>query len=723
MQGLSPTPYVDVADPWRVVATEAGRYKRGISAMLHLYEGPRSDRSRITHLGMPDDLDVAARSFAFSAQLTPEAFRQPLQDLIDAIETALQQQDDAQQQARAARAQQQAAQAAGPAGGGIPMAQRFSVQPDGVWYDDGQTPPVWVCAELRVLGGTRDEHHDHHGHALAFKDRYGESQQWAMPLELLEDRREYRKTLRRLGLQMNSSKQGMDLLQAYLDLYQSQDKMLCVEKTGWHKDIYVLPDATYGQRAGQEQVVLQGLNHSVDGYRQAGDLETWKTDVAALCVGNTRLVFAVSMAFGAPLLSRLDVEGGGVHLRGQSSEGKTTVLRVAASVWGEPGRLELWRATANGLEGVASYHNDGLLLLDELKEIDPREAGATAYMLSNGSGKRRGRPEGGTRPRLTWHILFLSSGEISLETHVEYAGQRVHAGQDVRLVDLAAAAETGNGVFEDLHGHANGQVFADCLKRHAAHVYGVAGRAFLTELVDHLAEATTDARDMIDLFMHKQVPSNASGQVRRVALRFGLIAAAGELATDYGITGWTPGEATKAAKVCFDAWIKQRGGHTSGDEERAVAQVRLFFERYGEARFPLWDEDTPAQPSGGAADPPDCPKCGGTSLYGAAGKTCFACQGTGKMPPEKADQGPRVYDRAGLRKETNDGRYEFYVLREVFRKEVCKGYEASWVAKILVAHHLLLPSPDGNTMRKERLPKLGLDWVYRFTPEITGAAS
>jgi hypothetical protein len=176
MQVLSPALEVIVVDPWAVCATAAGLYAKGISAEVHLYEGQRSDRSMIVHLGIPDDRDRCIRSFAFTAQLSPEQFTQPIQDLIVKITGVLQDQEDAKQQARTARAQQQAAHAAGPASGGIPIAQRFKVQPDGLWYENPPDPPVWVCDELRILGGTRDEHNDHHGHAMQFRDRYGELQ-------------------------------------------------------------------------------------------------------------------------------------------------------------------------------------------------------------------------------------------------------------------------------------------------------------------------------------------------------------------------------------------------------------------------------------------------------------------------------------------------------------------------------------------------------------------
>jgi putative DNA primase/helicase len=711
MEGLNPAPSVAVSDPWVVCATEAGRFRLGISALLHLYEGPRSDRSRITHVGVPEDLDACARSFAFSAQLAPEAFRQPLQDLIHHIEIALQQQDDAKQQARSARAQQQAAQAAGPAGGGIPIAQRFTVQPDGVWYENPPDPPIWVCAELTIIGGPRDQYGDHHGHALTFTDRFGEPKQWAMPLELLEDRREYRKVLRRLGLQMNSSKQGTELLQTYLDLSHSKNAMTCVEKTGWYRQRYVLPDAAYGpsQTQPQEQVVLQGLTHTVEGYRQRGTLDEWRTQVGALCRGNRRLLFVVSMGFAAPMLTLLDIEGGGVHLRGPSSEGKTTLLLVAASVWGEPSRVERWRATATALEGVACAYNDNLLLLDELKEIDPREAGTTAYMLANGSGKRRGRPEGGNRPRLTWRVLFLSTGEISLAQHVEQAGQRTYAGQDVRLVDLPAEAGTGNGVFEDLHGHANGQVFADCLRRQVHEAHGTVGRAFLEELVKDLPATVAEVRSAADLFMQR-LPSTATGQVRRVGTRFGLIGAAGELATDFGLTGWNTGDAMDAAACCFDAWVSQRGGMSSSDEERALAQVRLFVERYGEARFHPWGAGTPSTQV-------PCPKCGGTGTYAGTG-TCYGCNGTGAIATTQGGPDMRIYVRAGFRRETVDGRTEYFVLPEVFRKELSDGFDPVWLGKLLVTRGLLEPDHLGRATQNHRIPGLGQMRVYHMLPAI-----
>ena len=338
---------------------------------------------------------------------------------------------------------------------------------------------MWVCAPLHIVAATRDVDNNNHGHLLEFHDRHGHPQQWAMPLELLEDQREYRKVLRRLGLSMNSA--ARTELQLYLEVCHAEARARCVDRVGWYEGAYVLPSDVSGTLAGNAWCSKPSTTKS-EGYRQAGTLEGWQKEIAAPCVGNSRLLVAVSTGFAAPLLALLGEESGGLHFRGVSSEGKTTTLLVAATVWGEPGRLERWRTTANALEGVALAHNHNLLCLDELKEVDPREAGGVAYMLANGTGKRRGQPHGGTRPRLTWRLLFLSTGEMSLEQHMAEAGQRIYAGQEVRLVDVPADAGAGYGLFEDLHGAKSSKAFADQLREATTRNYGHAGRAFVTAL-------------------------------------------------------------------------------------------------------------------------------------------------------------------------------------------------------------------------------------------------
>ncbi|MEJ1159755.1 DUF927 domain-containing protein [Prosthecomicrobium sp. N25] len=84
-------------------------------------------------------------------------------------------------------------------------------------------------------------------------------------------------------------------------------------------------------------------------------------------------------------------EGGGFHFYGPSSIGKSTLLRVAGSVWGGGGPLGFghpWRATASALEGLAAAHNHVVLCLDEIGALDPADLPSAVYALAGGQRRR-----------------------------------------------------------------------------------------------------------------------------------------------------------------------------------------------------------------------------------------------------------------------------------------------------------------------------------------------
>ncbi len=107
-----------------------------------------------------------------------------------------------------------------------------------------------------------------------------------------------------------------------------------------------------------------GLRHPhiplVDHHGSKGTLQDWQQYIAKFCVDNSRLGFCVSVGFTSPLLYLLGEENGGFNLRGPSSGGKTTALKVGLSTYGSEKMLHSWRATSNGLESIAALHNDCL---------------------------------------------------------------------------------------------------------------------------------------------------------------------------------------------------------------------------------------------------------------------------------------------------------------------------------------------------------------------------
>jgi putative DNA primase/helicase len=96
-------------------------------------------------------------------------------------------------------------------------------------------------------------------------------------------------------------------------------------------------------------------------------------------------------------------------------------------------------------------------------------------------------------------------------------------------------------------------VLADAIKSTAQTVYGTAGPEFVWRLVaDGDDKRVKTILSIIEAFQNRYAPEGADGQVLRVCDRFGLVAAAGELARGFGIVPWKEGEAPESR--CSAVW-------------------------------------------------------------------------------------------------------------------------------------------------------------------------
>jgi len=573
---------------------------------------------------------------------------------------------------------------------------RFSVTDDGVFYagvdKDGEpTKAEWLCSRLDVLALTRDQDGGGWGYLLRFADPLHHVKTWAMPARMLSgDGAEYRAYLMGQGLRIGTSPRARNLLTQYIQTRQPEDFTTCTDRIGWHGLAFVLPRETIGDEA--ERIVFQSDQAMENTFTVKGTADLWRERVGSLCAGNSRLVFAVACAFAGPLLRPAGVESGGFHFRGGSSSGKTTALKVAASVNGGPNYLQRWRTTDNALEAIAAQHCDSLLVLDELAQVDPKTAGECAYMLANESSKARATRNGAPRPRLSWRLLFLSAGELGLADHMAEGMKRARTGQEVRMADIPADAGAGCGMLEDLHGmDGGGSAFSRHIVEQAGRCYGGPGRAWLQWLTENAHTLKAELRQRMQEIEYRMIPEAGGGQVQRVGLRFALVGAAGEMATKAGLTGWEPGESERAAKVCFDAWLASA----------MLRQVRAFLEAHGEGRFTWWHragDDHAAK-----------------TLHRAGFRRMVSEDGK----PIKSDaEHQRVYGERMASTMAESVSTEYFIHAEVFKAEVCRGFDAGAVARVLVEHGCLLPEAKGRYDCKPRLPGIGPSRCYRITPAI-----
>ncbi len=561
----------------------------------------------------------------------------------------------------------------------------FRITDAGVVYSGDDGEPRAVCSRLEILARTRDDKGHNWGLLVKFDDPDGADKLWNIPASAMagEFGKEVLAPLVNMGLRLAGNRSGRNSrndLQSYLQGYDSTERARLVTRLGWHGDAYLLPDQQIGEST--ERLHFYEAGAALPPISQAGTLEQWQQQIGALCVGNHRLAFAVCIAFAGPLLHLLGQESGGFHFHGVSSSGKSTTGRVACSVYGPPAFERSWRSTDNALESIAAAHSDGLLVLDEISQCDGRIVGETVYMLGNGTGKARANDRGQAgRQVQEWRLLFLSSGEYTLAQHMAEAHKELKAGMEIRMLAIPADAGKGHGLFENLHGFIGGAALSDALQSRVAKYYGTPLVAFLQALCEpgKARAYTAMLRRTLDRFTSDALPSNASGQAHRAAARFGLAAAAGELATALGVTGWPDGTATAAANACLAAWLAERGGAGNLEGDAIVQRLRLVVERYGESRFTRWDA--------------------------IAAKT--------------DDHAPRTGDRLGFRRTMEHGvgdllytSVTYYFLATAWREEVFKGMNLRNVNRELIARGILAPGADGKAAQAVTLPGMPKGRAY-----------
>ena len=231
----------------------------------------------------------------------------------------------------------------------------------------------------------------------------------------------------------------------------------------------------------------------------------------------------------------------------------------------------------------------------------------------------------------------------------------------------------------------------------------MASIAFLSKLVENLDKINGHVKKLQKEFTDKHLNGDAGGQANRAALRFALIAAAGEIATVWGITGWQQGEAIKAADTCFKAWPTQRGGTGNAEERAMLAQVQRFFELHSESRFSDWGR--PAS---------DTTQHAPKTLNKAGYRKHFDAKEADGQPIFTGE----VY-KEGEEKKYRDT--EFFVYAETFRTDICAGYDYKVIQKLLDKHGALLRPNSGKAYtRNERLPAEGKQDIYRLNSKVFG---
>ncbi|KEO83564.1 DUF927 domain-containing protein [Tumebacillus flagellatus] len=167
---------------------------------------------------------------------------------------------------------------------------------------------------------------------------------------------------------------------------------------------------------------LESLYQGPLNIKPLGKYKLWKALVKKEVLGNIPLELALLFGLSAPVASLIARHTGlevlFVHLCGDSTQGKTTAIRLAVSPFGCPdskngGLVRTWDSTSNGLFAqLRGIH--GLPLAFDEASMHEGKFSNFVYKLASGQEKTRLNKESELKENGDWNGLVLSTAEHSL---------------------------------------------------------------------------------------------------------------------------------------------------------------------------------------------------------------------------------------------------------------------------------------------------------------------
>lgn len=229
------------------------------------------------------------------------------------------------------------------------------------------------------------------------------------------------------------------------------------------------------------------------------------------------IAISLSSALLMPLkLSNIAIDPAAYHFYGSSSTGKTTVLKLASSMWTNPlekGLMNDWNSTGNGLMALLNNNYGATVCFDEISMASINLTDFI-YSLSQGADKTRCSPNG-ILPTKTWCTNIMSSGEKSFSSKVDKQG-----GMNARIIEFMDLQTT------------NSEEHSKQIQETYTKYYGCIGKKFVKFLPNIFSQLETDFNKWKTAIASK-LPSGNINQ--RVALQYACVCLAAEYAQAIGI--------------------------------------------------------------------------------------------------------------------------------------------------------------------------------------------
>lgn len=289
-------------------------------------------------------------------------------------------------------------------------------------------------------------------------------------------------------------------------------------KFGWNHDDFIPFD---------EEIKFDDesrFKELADSISMKGDLETWLNCVKKYRANTEHCEpqIYMSASFASVLVSRLNILPFIVNLWGFTGRGKTVALKMAASIWADPGDGKYITdsyATQNAFEARLDVLNHLPLCLDDMSKVRDKMGGDFTdliYLVCSGKGKDRSNIDLGINKAKTWSNTILSNMERPLAT------ETMKGGAINRILDFEMAPGyifpngEGNKVVEILNEN-----------------YGFVGYAFVDIVKKMGVKELAQMRKDFEAKIKEEAVRQASEKEEKQIVPLSLILTADKLATDY----------------------------------------------------------------------------------------------------------------------------------------------------------------------------------------------
>ncbi len=450
-----------------------------------------------------------------------------------------------------------------------------------------------LCGVLKPLGAAVDTEGRVIGYRVGLEDQHCRRKAITIPSRHLTPQKLH-PFLSGQGLPISPFRAELlgPALYEYLYVMGPEKNYPTVEGDGWHMisgpkgteplHVYALGDQLFQRDTSQNRVVRP--HHIVGANHPRADEEL--TTLLHLIANDSLAIFTVCVAAAAVVLRPLRHKTCLVFFVGKSSLGKSTLLKLANSLYGDS-RMLTWQATRNGVSAAMQSFQDRVCVMDEVGQGSGKVFADATYDLTNNSSKLRATPSGGLAATFASVNVVLAAGEESPQTLIRRATGNVSDGQRARL--LTIPVHESHGVWSTLGDFPDGAAKSEAVLKLASACAGTFITRFAQAVVDEVREMADDFAqhaDRIKQELGKDVDLQSDPVAHRVLEDFVVLLYAGLVARKANVVPWRRAQIVKAVQHAFALWHREYQRERPATGDAALQHLTLFFQSRRGLQFP-----------------------------------------------------------------------------------------------------------------------------------------